>query len=157
MVELLKKEDYRFNSREPFFPCCIKAQKFILFPVGRSTVNIFFNPLSSCMCNSFRLSFLHFASTCKLHAKYMQIQRTESHEVVRSFRQQIFVCLIKLKKDMTTGQSTGIRGLSHNLAYVVMWVASCTCKCQPSNSLWTKGFSFVTVTGTFWLQLRFEY
>lgn len=114
MVELLKKEDYRFNSREPFFPCCIKAQKFILFPVGRSTVNIFFNPLSSCMCNSFRLSFLHFAITCKLHSKYMQIQRMESHEVVRSFRQQIFVCLIKLKKDMTTGQSTGIRGLSHN-------------------------------------------
>lgn len=114
MVELLKKEDYRFNSREPSFSVLHQSSVVYFVPVGRSTVNIFFNPLSSCMCNSFRLSFLHFASTCKLHAKYMQIQRTESHEVVRSFRQQIFVCLIKLKKDMTTGQSTGIRGLSHN-------------------------------------------
>lgn len=114
MVELLKKEDYRINSREPSFSVLHQSSVVYFVPVGRSTVNIFFNPLSSCMCNSFRLSFLHFASTCKLHAKYMQIQRTESHEVVRSFRQQIFVCLIKLKKDMTTGQSTGIRGLSHN-------------------------------------------
>lgn len=114
MVELFKKEDYRINSREPSFSVLHQSSVVYFVPVGRSTVNIFFNPLSSCMCNSFRLSFLHFASTCKLHAKYMQIQRTESHEVVRSFRQQIFVCLIKLKKDMTTGQSTGIRGLSHN-------------------------------------------
>lgn len=114
MVELLKKEDYRINSREPSFSVLHQSSVVYFVPVGRSTVNIFFNPLSSCMCNSFRLSFLHFASTCKLHAKYMQIQRTESHEVVRSFRQQIFVCLIQLEKDMTTGQSTGIRGLSHN-------------------------------------------
>lgn len=114
MVELLKKEDYRINSREPSFSVLHQSSVVYFVPVGRSTVNIFFNPLSSCMCNSFRLSFLHFASTCKLHAKYMQIQRTESHEVVRSFRQQIFVCLIQLEKDMTTGQSSGIRGMSHN-------------------------------------------
>lgn len=65
MVELLKKEDYRFNSREPFFPCCIKAQKFILFPVGRSTVNIFFNPLSSCaIASDCHFSILQLQVNC---------------------------------------------------------------------------------------------
>lgn len=65
MVELLKKEDYRFNSREPSFSVLHQSSVVYFVPVGRSTVNIFFNPLSSCaIASDCHFSILQLQVNC---------------------------------------------------------------------------------------------